>query len=118
MQYLLLLYSDEARWPEMTAGEQEAAMAEYGAYREALAKAGALVGASRLRPTSATTTVRVDSGRTQVLDGPYAEAKEQLGGFFLIDVPDLDAAIAWAARCPGAQHGTIEVRPLWPPDAA
>ncbi|MBX3024308.1 YciI family protein [bacterium] len=73
---------------------------------------------SACRPTSATTTVRVESGRTQVLDGPYAEVKEQLGGFLLIDVADLDAAIAWAARCPAARHGTIEVRPLWPPDAA
>ena len=58
--------------------------------------------------------MRVADGKTQVLDGPYAEAKEQLGGYYLIDVPDLDAALAWAARCPGAAHGTIEVRPLWP----
>jgi hypothetical protein len=118
MQYLLLLYADETRWPHMSAAEREAAMAEYGAYRQALAKAGALVSASRLRPTSATTTVRIEGDRTQVLDGPYAEVKEQLGGFFLIDVPDLDAAIAWAGRCPAARHGSIEVRPLWPPDAA
>ena len=67
----------------------------------------------RLRPTATATTVRVDDGKSQVLDGPYADTKEQLGGYYLIDVPDLDAALAWAARCPGASHGTIEVRPVW-----
>jgi len=113
MQYLLLLYSDETRWPAMPPAEQEAAMVEYGAYNQALTKAGVLLGSNRLQPTSATTVVRVDAGRTQVLDGPYAEAKEHLGGYFLIDVPDLDAAITWAARCPGAQHGVVEVRPVW-----
>ena len=77
-------------------------------------KAGVYVGGDRLRPTSSATTVRVADGKTQVLDGPYAETKEQLGGYYMIDVPDLDAALSWAARCPGASHGTIEVRPIWP----
>jgi hypothetical protein len=113
MQYLLLLYSDETRWPAMAPAEREAAMVEYGAYHDALAKAGVLLGSNRLQPTASTTVVRVDDGRTQVLDGPYVEAKEQLGGYFLIEVPDLDAAITWAARCPGAQHGVVEVRPVW-----
>jgi hypothetical protein len=90
-------------------------MQAYGAYHQALSKAGVLVTSDRLRPTSAATTVRVEAGRTQVLDGPYAESKEQLGGFFMIDVADLDAAIAWAARCADAAHGTVEVRPVWPP---
>jgi hypothetical protein len=66
-----------------------------------------------LQPTSAATTVKVTNGKTQVLNGPYVETKEQLGGYFLIDVPDLDAALSWAARCPGASHGTVEVRPIW-----
>jgi hypothetical protein len=113
MQYLLLIYSDETQWPKMPAAEQERAVAAYGAYTEALLKADVLRGASRLRPTSAAATVRVVDGQSHVLDGPYAEAKEQLGGYYLIDVPDADAAIAWAARCPGASHGAVEVRPVW-----
>ena len=71
-------------------------------------------GSNRLRPAQAATTLRVKSGKTEVLNGPYAETREQLGGYFLIDVPDLDAALSWAARCPGASHGVVEVRPIWP----
>ena len=74
--------------------------AAYGAYTEAMKKAGVFVGGERLRPTSAATTVRVADGKTNVLNGPYAETKEQLGGYYMIEVPDLDAAISWAARCP------------------
>ena len=72
----------------------------------------ALVGANRLQPTTVATTVRETNGKTQVLDGPYAESKEQLGGYYLIDVPDLDAALSWAARCPAANPGVVEVRPI------
>jgi hypothetical protein len=79
---------------------------------EAMATAGVLKDSKGLEPTSAATTVRVANGKTQVLDGPYAESKEQLGGFHIIEVPDLDAAIAWAARSPTALHGVIEVRPV------
>jgi hypothetical protein len=113
MQCILLLYSREGGWFEMSAAEQQQAMAAYGAYTEALRKAGVLLGVNRLQPTSAAATVRVENGKSQVLDGPYAEAKEQMGGYYLIDVPDLDAAIAWAARCPAASHGAVEVRPVW-----
>lgn len=113
MQYLLMLYSRESRWPEMPRAEQEQAIAAYGAFTEALQKAGALMGSNRLQPTSAATTVRVANGKPQVLDGPYADSKEQLGGYYLIDVPDLDAAMTWAARCPAASHGIVEVRPVW-----
>ena len=74
-------------------------------------------GGERLRPTSEATTVRVKNGKTEVLDGPYADTKEQLAGYFMIDVPDLDAALSWAARCPGATIGTMEVRPIWPMSA-
>jgi hypothetical protein len=88
-------------------------MSAYMGYTEALREAGALVGASRLQPVSTATTVRLVDGKSQVLDGPYADSKEQLGGYYLIEAPDVDSAIAWAARCPGASHGTIEVRPLW-----
>jgi hypothetical protein len=80
---------------------------------EAMQKAGVIVGGERLRPTASATTVRSSDGKPQVLDGPYAETKEQLGGYFVVDVPDLDAAISWAARCPAASHGAVEVRPVW-----
>jgi hypothetical protein len=88
-------------------------MAAYTAFTEALKKAGAHAGSNRLQPISAATTVRVANGKTQVLNGPYADSKEQLGGYYLIEAPDLDAAISWAARCHGASHGVIEVRPIW-----
>jgi hypothetical protein len=113
MKYMLLIYGNEAG---MLAASKEVAaqmMAAYTAYTEAMTKAGVYLGGNRLRPTASGTTVRVANGKTEVLDGPYAETKEQLGGYYMIDVPDLDAALSWAARCPGASHGTIEVRPLW-----
>jgi hypothetical protein len=113
MQYLLMLYSDEKQWPKMSKADQERGIAAYNAYTEALKKAGVYKGSNRLAPTSSATTVHVANGKPQVLDGPYAESKEQLGGYYMIDVGDLDAAISWASRCPGASHGKIEVRPLW-----
>lgn len=113
MQYLLMLYVTESGWSKLTPSEQEQGLAAYNAYTEALTKASALVSANRLGPSSAATTVRVTNGKSQVLDGPYADSKEQLGGYYLIDVADLDAAISWAARCPAANHGVVEVRPLW-----
>lgn len=116
MQYLLMLYSDEKSWDALSEKEQEEGVAAYVAYTEALAQAGALVGGNRLRPAQTATRVRVDDGKPQVLDGPYADSKEQLGGYYLIEAADLDAAIAWAARCPGAHHGIVEVRPIWPTD--
>jgi len=113
MEYMLMVYSEEAGWGRMTAEQQQQGMAAYMAYTEALTKAGVLKGSNRLRPVAASTTVRMLDGKSQVLDGPYVESREQLGGYFLIDVADLDAAIGWAARCPGASHGTMEVRPVW-----
>jgi len=106
-------YGNEAGWPKLTQAEQEQGMAAYAGYTEALRNAGVLIGGSRLQPSSSTTTVRIVDGRPQVLDGPFADSKEQLGGYYLIDVADLDAALSWAARCPAAGHGTVEVRPLW-----
>jgi hypothetical protein len=97
----------------MTKAEQEQGYAAYMAYSEALKQAGALKGSNRLQPIATATTVRVANGKPQVLDGPYADTKEQLGGYFLIEVADLDSAISWAARCPGASHGVVEVRPIW-----
>ena len=113
MQYLLLLYANEAGWEKLTPAEQKQGVAAYQAFTEALTKAGALKSSSRLQPVSTATTVRITDGKSQVLDGPYVDSKEQLGGFYVIDVPDLDAALAWAARCPGASHGVVEVRPFW-----
>jgi len=113
MQYLVLPYVNEARWSGMTEAERQQGLAAYGAYAAALQQEGILQGSNRLQPAAAATTVRIADGRTQVLDGPYADTKEQIGGYFLIDVPDLDAAIAWAARCPAAGHGTVELRPIW-----
>jgi hypothetical protein len=118
MQYLLMTYVPEDGWARMTRAEQEQGVAAYVAYTQALTKAGVLQSSNRLQPTSAATTVRVANGKSQVLDGPYADSKEQFGGYFLIDVPDLDAAIAWAARCPAASHGVVEVRPVWDMSAA
>ena len=100
MQYLLTLYADEAGWSNMSKSEKEQGMAAYMAYGEALKAAGAWVGSNRLQPVSTATTVRNVNGKAQVLDGPYVDSKEQLGGYYLIDVPDLDAALSWAARCP------------------
>jgi hypothetical protein len=113
MQYMLMLYGDEGGWQKLTQAEQEQWIGAYGAYTEALTKAGAIVRGSRLGPSAAATTVRMNDGKPRVLDGPFIETKEQLGGFYLIDVPDLDAAISWAARCPAASYGVVEVRPLW-----
>lgn len=112
MQYILLDYVNEAGWPQLTRDEQLHWLGAYRAYMEAMAKAGVLRSGNGLQPTAAATTVRVVDGRAQVLDGPYTDTKEQLGGFHVIEVPDLDAAIAWAARSPTALHGVVEVRPV------
>lgn len=113
MQYMLMIYSNEGGWSELSTAEQERWLAAYGAYTEALTKAGVMVGGSRLGASETATTVRMKEGRPQVLDGPFVDSKEQLGGYYMIDVPDLDAAISWAARCPAASYGVVEVRPLW-----
>ena len=113
MKYMLLIYGNEAAMKAVPKADVDKMMPAYAAYTEAMVKAGVLTGGNRLQWTEAATTVRTANGKTQVLDGPYAETKEQLGGYYLIDVPDLDAALSWAARCPGASHGSVEVRPIW-----
>jgi len=113
MKYILLDYVNESGWPTLTRDEQIHWLGAYKAYMEAMTKAGVLRSSSGLRPTSTATTVRVSNEKTQVLDGPYADSKEQLGGFHIVEVEDLDAAISWAARSPTALHGVVEVRPLW-----
>ncbi|SRR6266404_251598 len=113
MKYILMDYVNEAGWPQLTRAEQEHWLGAYKAFMEAMTKAGVLKDSKGLRPTASATKVRVVDGKTQVLDGPYADSKEQLGGFHIIEVADLDAAISWAARSPTALHGVVEVRPLW-----
>jgi hypothetical protein len=113
MQYLLTLYADEAGWNNMPAEQQKQGVAAYASYTEALKNAGVYVGSNRLKPSATATTLRATNGKTQVLDGPFADSKEQLAGYYLIDVPDLDAAMSWAGRCPAVQHGIVEVRAIW-----
>jgi hypothetical protein len=113
MKYMLLIYSNEGEWQTAPKAEIDQRMAAYRAYSEALAQAGVMVAGERLHPASSATTVRVSGGKTNVLNGPYAETREQLGGFYMIDVPDLDAALSWASRCPGASYGSVGVHPVW-----
>ena len=112
MKYMLLIYSDEQRWQRMADDERNAIYGEYFAYSDELAKSGALVAGAPLQPTAAATTVRVRDDETLTTDGPFAETKEQLGGYYLIDVETLDEALEWAAKIPSAKAGTIEVRPV------
>jgi hypothetical protein len=115
MRYMMLIHHDEAA---LAAAPQKELWADYGAFNEALAKAGVgMTSGERLQPSSAATTVRQADGRTDVLDGPYADTKEQFAGYFLVTVPDLDEAIAWAKRCPSSKYGSIEIRPIMDPKA-
>jgi hypothetical protein len=113
MQYMVLIYTNEAAMAAASEADTGKMMAAYGAYTEAMVKAGAMVGGNRLHPSTAASTVRSAGGKTQVLDGPYAETKEQLGGYYIVEAPDLDGALSWAERCPGAATGAVEVRPIW-----
>ena len=111
MRYLLLIYGEDSTGTPDPA-EVEKEMNEYWAYEAAVTEAGVKQASEALQPASTATTVRVKNGERVVTDGPFAETREILGGFYLIDVPDLDAALDWAARCPGATRGSIEVRPI------
>jgi hypothetical protein len=112
MQYMMLIYGDEKIYESMSETELKQLMAGFGQYTEALESAGVLRGGSELAPVHSATTVRVTKAKPVCTDGPFAETKEQLGGYYLIDVPNLDEALGWAARCPAAVSGSIEVRPL------
>jgi hypothetical protein len=114
MQYMLLIYRDETAMGHASPAQMSEVMGAFMAYTTALRDAGAFVAGDRLDVASTATTVRIADGKTQVLDGPYAETKEQLGGFYIIEAPDLDAALAWAGRCPGTRIGAVEVRPIPP----
>ncbi|MDX2219256.1 MAG: YciI family protein [Burkholderiales bacterium] len=111
MHYMLLIYSDEKAWTGMSEAEIQQVYRDYMAYTEELAASGAMRGGSELAPVATATTVRVRNGKVLTTDGPFAETKEQLGGYYLIDVPSLDEAIKWAAKIPSALNGSIEIRP-------
>jgi hypothetical protein len=112
MKYILMDYVNESGWPALTREEQKHWLGAYKAYMEAMVKAGVLQNSTGLQPTFSATTVRIRNEKTQVLDGPFVDSKEQLGGFHIIDVPDLDSAIHWASRSPTALYGSVEVRPI------
>ena len=113
MQYLLLIYSNEAEYDARPQAEVAATMSEYGTFTQGIIQNGNYKGGERLRPAAMATTVRVRNGKTLTTDGPFAETREQLGGYYLIDAKNLDEATAIAARIPGARHGCVEVRPVW-----
>jgi hypothetical protein len=113
MRYLLMICTDETADEALSADEAAARFGEYGVWMEEMGKRSLLQGGERLRPTTDATTVRVRDGETLTSDGPFAETKEQVGGYFLVDCKDLDEAIEVAAKIPGAREGSIEVRPIW-----
>jgi hypothetical protein len=112
MTYLILIYGAEAAWAGMPQSSLKEMYAAYMAYTGELEASGSLRGGHELQPTHSATTVRIRDGKVLKTDGPFAETKEQLGGFYLIDVPNLDSALQWASKCPGAKTGSIEVRPI------
>jgi hypothetical protein len=113
MRYLLIICTDESNDAALSPEEGSASMAEYGQFGEEMGARGVLQGGARLRPTTDATTVRVRDGEVITSDGPFAETKEQIGGYYLVDCKDLDEAIDVAAKIPGARVGSIEVRPIW-----
>ena len=114
MKYLLLIYSDETQWATMSEAEGQEIMAEYMKYTGDIHKSGNYLGGDALQPVATATSVRVRDGKRLTTDGPFAETREQLGGFFMVEAKDLDEAITLAAGIPGARTGSIEVRPIMP----
>jgi hypothetical protein len=113
MQYLLMIYGNEAAAAQATPEQMQAVMGAYNAFTNEVKEKQVYLGGNPLQPTSTATSVRVRDGKTLTTDGPFAETKEQLGGYYLVNCKDLDEAIEYAAKIPGAMHGTIEVRPIW-----
>ena len=112
MQYLLLIYGDQDGWKSRSEEENGQLMQDYYTFTQELEQSGAMVAGNALQPTETATTVRVRNDETLTTDGPFAETKEQLGGYYLVDVNSIDEALEWAAKIPGARHGSIEVRPV------
>ncbi len=113
MRYLLTICEDEKRYESLPPEQASAIMAEYNAFGEEMGSRGVLQSGARLRPTSDATTVRVNDGDVLSSDGPFAETKEQIGGFYVVDCKDLDEAIEVASKIPAARYGAVEVRPIW-----
>jgi hypothetical protein len=113
MQYLLMIYSNEVEYAKIDPATSKKIMAEYEAFTKEIIQNGNFKAGDRLQPTSTATTVRVRDGKVLTTDGPFAETREQLGGYYLIEAKDLDTALGIAAKIPGARHGSIEVRPIW-----
>jgi hypothetical protein len=113
MQYLLMIYQNEVEYAKNDAATSQKMLGEYQAFTQSIIQSGNFKGGDRLQPTTTATTVRVRDGKTITTDGPFAETREQLGGYYMVDAKDLDSAIAIAARIPGARIGSIEVRPIW-----
>ena len=116
MQYLLMIYSNEQETKALGPAALGAMHGEYVEFTKSIVQAGQFKAGDRLKPVSTASTVRVRNGKVLVTDGPFAETREQLGGYYLIEGKNLDEALAVAARIPGAKHGSIEVRPIWPPE--
>ena len=112
MQYLLMIYRSEAELGGMSAADRKNMTAEYGVFTQSIIQSGHFKAGDGLQPTSTATTVRVRDGKTLTTDGPFAETREQLGGYYLVEAKDLNAALEIAARIPGAKTGSIEVRPV------
>jgi hypothetical protein len=112
MKYLCLIYDDEKLWSKMSKEQTDAMLSEYGAFTESVKKSGQYIAGEALQPTDTASTVRVRNGRLATTDGPFAETKEQLGGFYMINAKDLNEAIQIASRIPSAKVGSIEVRPI------
>ena len=115
MNYLLLIYSNEAQFGALPESELKKMTNEYMDFTKSIVQAGQFKAGDRLKPVSTASTVRVRNGKAAITDGPFAETREQLGGYYLIEAKNLDEATAIAARIPGARIGSIEVRPVWPP---
>ena len=113
MQYLLMIYQNEAELGGLTPADYQKMSAEYGAFTQSIIQSGNFKAGDRLQPTTTATTVRIRDGKTLTTDGPFAETREQLGGYYLIEAKDLDTALAIAAKIPSARTGSIEVRPIW-----
>jgi hypothetical protein len=112
MQYMLLIYNDPDAWTTMPEAERNAIYGAYGTFTEELQASGKMVAGDALQPITTATSVRVRDGETLTTDGPFAETKEALGGYYIVDVETLDEALEWGAKIPGATYGTIEVRPV------
>ncbi len=113
MRYLMLIYGSESEREGMGGADMDGMLEAYMSFDRSIAESGQKLGGEALQPTSTATTVQVRDGKTLTTDGPFAETREQLGGFYLVQAADLDEAIAIAARIPGARNGSIEVRPIW-----